>query len=164
MDLSRSVVAYKVFRNIHLDEESYSVQLELKHGLDDEESEQVILEAVDEGFLDMVKDSDPRRYKLNLDKFAEEWYELWGEVTGDRPDTPQNFDSFIENYAQSYMEEEKHSTLREMMVEEFYIALNTEATEAFLTSDFRELRDRLNNDYKGKRTPVQHFKYALNNR
>jgi hypothetical protein len=164
MELSRSVVAYKVFRNILLDEESYSVQLELKHGLDEKHSEQVILRASEEGFLDVVKDSDPRQYKVNFDKLADQWYDLWEEETGEVPVTPQNFDSFIKEYAKSYMENEEHSTIREMMVEEFYLGLNQEATETYLTNDFKELKERLGNRFTGKRPSKEYVKYGLNHR
>lgn len=164
MELSRSVVAYKVFRNIVLDEESYSVQLELKHGLDEEHSEQIILRATEEEFLEVVKDSDPQRYKVNFDKLADEWYDLWEEETGEVPVTPQNFDSFLKSYAKAYMKNEKHSTIREMMVEEFYLGLNQEATEAYLTNDFQELQERLGNKFKGKRQSKEYVKHGLNHR
>ena len=164
MELSRSVVAYKVFRNILLDEESYSVQLELKHGLDEEHSEQIILRASEEGFLDVVKGSDPRQYKVDFNQIADKWYELWEEETGEVPATPQNFDGFLKSYAKSYMKNEEHSTIREMMVEEFYLGLNQEATEAYLTNDFQELRERLGNNFKGKRPSKEYIKHGLNHR
>ncbi len=164
MELSRSIVSYKVFRNICLDEESYSVQLELKHGLDDEHSEQLILKSSEENFLRVVKDSDPRKYKVNFEKLAEEWYRLWKEETGETPVTPRNFESFLKGYIKSYMKNEKHSTVKEMLVDEFYIAINNESTKQFLSNDFLELKEELNQQYEGKRTPSEHFKYGLDHR
>jgi DNA polymerase III alpha subunit len=164
MNLSRSVVAYKVFRNIALDEESYSVQLELKHGLDDEESEQIILQASEEGYLDVVKGSSPRRYKINYEKLAEDWRNLWKAEAGEVPVTPENFESFLSSYAKSYMKHEKHSTIREMMVEDFYLGLSQKASDAYLSNDLKQLAERLGNHLEGKRPTERHIEHALNHR
>jgi hypothetical protein len=164
MEMFDSVVAYRVFRNIFMDEESYSVQLELKHGLDDEASEQVILEASEEGFLDAVKDSQPRQYQVDLDALADEWHRLWAEETGERPVTPENFDSFLKSYIRSYLRHEENSTLRDMLVEQFYLGLSQETANSYLTKDFRELRERLSKKFEGKRAPHEHIKYGLDHR
>lgn len=163
MDFARSVYVYKVFRNIYIDGESYSVQLELKHGLDDEEAEQVILEASDKDFLEVVKDSDPRRYEINYDRLLELWYSLWSEEIGERPVTPENFESFLRSYCRSYFQGEKHSTMKEMLVDEFYLAINSKSEKLVMPADFRELRDTLN-EFEGKRAPAEHFQYGLNHR
>lgn len=162
MDLCRSVVAYKVFRNILLEEKSYSVQLELKHGLDEEEAEQIILQASEEKFLDLVKDSDPQQYKVNFDKLIDEWYSLWEGEIGELPATPQKFDSFLKGYIKSYMKNEEHSTVYEMLVEGFYLGLNQEATETYLTNDYKELKERLGNNFTGKKSSKEYVKQGFN--
>lgn len=164
MDLSRSVIAYRVFRNIYIDNGSYSVQLELKHGLNEDHAEQIILEASQKGFLDLVKNSDPKEYTVDFDKLAEEWYELWEEETGETPVTPTSFEDFLKGYIKPYLKNEKHSTIKEMLVDEFYIAINSESTKTFLTNDFLELKERLNQQYEGKRTPSEHFRNGLDHR
>ncbi|MFB6100594.1 MAG: hypothetical protein ABEK16_04955 [Candidatus Nanohalobium sp.] len=164
MNIPRSALAYSVFRNIHQDRQSYSVQLELRHGMDDERAEQVILEAAEEHFLDEVKESDPIQYTVDIDKLTDLWYELWEEEVGEAPITPEKFESFLKSYIKSYFEHEKHSTLKEMLVDEFQLGLSRQKSLGRLSNDLRELSEHLNEQYDGKRSPGEHVKYGLDHR
>ncbi|QGA80537.1 hypothetical protein [Candidatus Nanohalobium constans] len=163
MDFHNSVAVYKVFRNIFLDDESNSVRLGVEHGFDDEQAEQIILGAVDEGYLDVVKDSDPREYTVDFDKLAEQWSVLWDEELDEAPVTPQNFESFLKSYIKSYFRHEKHTSLREMLVEEFYLGLTRSENHGKLSKDFRELEEELG-DFDGKRSPSEHVEHGLRHR
>ena len=163
MEVTDSVVFYRVLRNTFLDESSNSIQLGLKHGMDDVSTEQVVLEAVDKGYLDVVKGSDPRRYTVDFDRIVEDWYDLWNEV-GDVPATPENFEKFLKSYIRSYLENEKHSTLREMLMDEFQIGLSHQNAQSYLSKDFRELHDRLSQNFEGKRSSGEHIKHGLDHR
>jgi hypothetical protein len=164
MNLYESAIAYRVFRNIYLDEESYSVQLELQHDLDEEASEQVILKASEEHLLDLVEGSDPQEYTVDFSELADRWYDLWEEQIGEAPIAPENFESFLISYMKSYMKHEKHSTLREMLVDEFRIGLSNQRGKGRLSRDLEELEDHLNEQYDSKRSPGEHVQYGLNHR
>jgi hypothetical protein len=164
MNIERSSATYTVLRNIFLDEKSYSVQLELRHGINEERAEQIILEASEKHFLDHVKGTDPQQYTVDLDKIADQWYTLWEEEIGDAPITPENFESFLKSYIKSYFEHEKHSTVREMLVDEFQLGLSRQKSQGRLTNDLRELSEHINEQYDGKRSPGEHVKYGLDHR
>jgi hypothetical protein len=164
MNLFDSAIGYRVFRNIYLDEESYSVQLELKHGIEDKDAEQIILDASERHLLDVVKDSEPREYTVDFSQLAEKWYDVWEEQIGHSPITPQNFESFLISYMKSYMEHEKHSTLKEMLVDEFRIGLSHQRGKSRLSNDLEELEDHLNEQYDSKRSPGEHVQHGLNHR
>jgi len=164
MDLEDSVVFYKALRNIFVDGGGNSVQLELRHGIDDEEAEQLVLEAADKGYLDVVKGSNPREYTLNIDRLVDDWYDLWEQETSKVSATPENFESFLRSYICSYLENEKHSSIREMLVDEFLIGLNSQTSKSYLSEDFRQLMERIGQDYEGKRSSVEHIKNGLDHR
>ena len=111
-----------------------------------------------------MKDSDPREYSVNVDRLAEEWYSFWEEESGDIPATPEEFDKFLKGYIKSYLESESHSTVREMLVEEFHMRLSVQEPQSYLNSDFRELHERLSTGFVGKRGSGQHIKHGLEKR
>ncbi|MFB6159205.1 MAG: hypothetical protein ABEJ95_06145 [Candidatus Nanohalobium sp.] len=123
MDLDNSALAYQVFRYTFLDEESYSVQMELKHGLDEEKAEQIILKASEEGLLDVVQDSDPQEYSVDFDALIDRFYVYWEDEV-EELDTPVNIDSFLKGYMKSYFRAEENSSLRQMLVRDLYLGLN----------------------------------------
>lgn len=155
-------IPYKILRQIQLaDGGSYHVQMDLKAGIDEDIAEDIIEILTEADILYKVENTDPQLYDINYSYFEDLWEEQWIEETGDVPDTPVHFGTFIEHYIKSYLKEEEASTIREMLVDEFFLGLNRQ-NEKRLPQDFEELLHRLSDDYEGKRETHEHIEHGLN--
>ncbi|WEL23500.1 hypothetical protein [Candidatus Nanohalovita haloferacivicina] len=148
MDLDNSVLAYQVFRYTYLDDKSYSVQMELQHDLNDEDAEQVMLKASEQGLLQVVKDSDPEEYKVDFDALIDKFYEYWEEEL-EELNTPVAFEKFLKGYMKSYLKHEKNSSLREMLIGDLYLGLGNMDSSQGLPPGLEELYFEMSERYEG---------------
>ena len=153
---------YKILRAIHLaDGGSYSVQMNLKAGFDQDTAEEVIEALKEANILYAVKNTDPQLYDVNYSRIEGLWEEEWSENVDEVPATPVHFGTFIEHFVKSYLNSEEASTIESMLVEEFFLGLN-QINERGLPEDFEELLHRLSEQFEGKREPHEHIEHGLN--
>ncbi|MFP4038163.1 MAG: hypothetical protein ACLFTA_00065 [Candidatus Nanohaloarchaea archaeon] len=155
-------VPYEILRQIHLrDGGTYHVQLNLKAGIDQQLAREIIQVLEEAGILYRVENTDPQLFDVNYSVFPDIWEDLWIEELADVPTTPVHFGTFIENYVKSYLDTEEASNIREMLVDEFFLALNRE-NENLIPKDFEELLQEISEQYEGKKAAHQHIRDALN--
>ncbi len=155
-------IPYKILRNIHLsDGGSYHVQMDLKAGIDEELAEKVIEVMHEQGLLYRVENTDPQLYDVNYSKFEEVWKSLWIEEVADVPVEPVHFGTFLEGYMKSYLDEVENSSIREMLVAEFFIGLAHEDANR-LPNDYEELLHKLEQGYNGRLNAHEHVRHGLN--
>lgn len=155
-------IPYKILRQIHLsDGGSYHVQMDLKAGIDEDIAEKVIEIMHEEGLLYKVENTDPQLYDVNYSKFEEIWKDLWIEEVADVPIEPVHFGSFLEGYMKSYLKDEENSSIREMLVDEFFLGMTHEETSN-LPKDYEELLNHLEQNYEGKLKAYKHVRHGLN--
>lgn len=160
-----TVLPFRILRNIHHAEGgSYHVQMNLKAGMDEEYAEDVIELLDGLGLLFPVPDTDPQLYDVRYGGLVDAWYSLWEEEVDDIPITPEHFDVFLEKYIKSYLNTERNSTLREILVKDFYTGMrNLELSkeDEFLDSSFREFESRLEDRYEAPKGKHEHIQEAL---
>lgn len=161
MDIDNSVLVYQVFRYTYLDEHSYSVQMEKKHGLPGETSEQIILQAADEGLLNL-HDSQPQEYAVNFDALVDKFYEYWEDEL-EELNTPIKFDEFLKAYMKAYFQEEENSSLRDMLVHDLYLGLTNMLSQEHLPSDFEEFHSQITHRFEGPKRFRNYIQKGLNN-
>lgn len=162
MDLDNSVLAYQVFRYTFMDDKSYSVQMELKHDIDDEQAEQIMLQASEEELLDVVEGSDPEQYRVDFDALVEKFYEYWEEEL-DELNTPVAFDEFLKGYMKSYFRNEENSSLREMLEEKLYLGLSNMESSTGLPRGLDEMLNELSERYEGPKKYRDYVQKGLDN-
>lgn len=160
-----TVLPFRVLRNVHESEGgTYHIQMNLKAGMDQEYAEDVIELLDGLGLLFPVPDTDPQLYEVRYGGLVDAWYSLWEEEVDDMPITPEHFDTFLEKYIKSYLNTERNSTLREMLVKDFYTGMrNLELSkeDEFLDSSFREFEARLEDRYEAPKGKHEHIQEAL---
>ena len=155
-------IAYRILRQIHLsDGGSYSVQMDLKHGIDEDTAKEIIEEMNELGLLYEVEGTDPQLYNVNYSAFEGLWEDLWVEVIADVPTKPVHFGSFLEGYMKSYLKDVKNSSIREMLVREFLTGLNHEETSN-LPKDYEELLNFIEQRYEGSHKAYRHIRHGFN--
>jgi len=153
---------YKILRAMHLtDGGSYSVQLNLKAGFDQDNAEEAIEALTEAGLLYQVENTDPQLYDVNYSRIEGLWEAKWSEKIEDVPATPVHFGTFIEYYVRSYMNSEEVSTVEDMIVGDFFMGLN-QLNEQGLPQDYEELLHRLSEQYEGKRETHEYIQHGLN--
>ena len=162
MDLDNSVLAYQVFRYTFMDDKSYSVQMNLKHGMDEDQAEQIMLQASEEELLDVVEGSDPEQYTVNFDALVEKFYEYWEEEL-EELNTPVAFDDFLKGYMKSYFKHEENSSLREMLEEKLYLGLSNMESSKGLPRGLDEMLNELSERYEGPKKYRDHVQKGLDN-
>ncbi|QKQ98213.1 hypothetical protein GKQ38_01610 [Candidatus Nanohaloarchaea archaeon] len=162
MDLDNSALAYQVFRYTFLDDKSYSVQMELKHGIEDEKAEQIILQASEEGLLDVVEGSDPEEYTVDFDALVEKFYEYWEEEV-EELNTPVAFDDFLKGYMKAYFRNEENSSINEMLVEKLYLGLGNMESSTGLPRGLDEMLNELSERYEGPKKFRDYVQKGLDN-
>lgn len=160
-----TVLPFRVVRNVyHADEGTYHVQMNLKAGMDQEYAEEV-LDLVDGlGLVYPVPDTEPQLYKIRIQGLVEAWHNLWGEEIEKIPITPEHFNKFLERYIKSYLETERNSTIREMLVKDFFWGMKTlelSEEDEFLDPSFREFESRLEDRYESERHAHEHVQEAM---
>lgn len=162
MDLDNSVLAYQVFRYTFMDDKSYSVQMELKHDIDDEQAEQIMLQASEEELLEVVEGSDPEQYRVDFDALVEKFYEYWEEEL-EELNTPVAFDDFLKGYMKSYFRHEENSSLREMLEEKLYLGLSNMESSKGLPRGLDEMLNELSERYEGPKKYRDYLQKGLDN-
>lgn len=162
MDLDNSVLAYQVFRYTFMDDKSYSVQMELKHGMDDEQAEQIMLQASEEELLDVVEGSDPEQYTVDFDALVEKFYEYWEDEI-EELNTPVAFDDFLKGYIKSYFRHEENSSLKEMLEEKLYLGLSNMESSEGLPRGLEEMLNELSERYDGPKKYRDYVQKGLDN-
>jgi len=160
-----TVFPYRILRNVyHSDDGTYHVQMNLKAGMDQEYAEGV-LDLVDGlGLVYPVPDTDPQLFKLRVQGLVDAWYRLWEEELEHIPTTPEHFDRFLERYIESYLETERNSTIREMLVKDFFWGMKTldlSEEDEFLDPSFKEFELRLEDRYERDRHAHEHVQEAM---
>ena len=162
MDLDNSVLAYQVFRYTVMDDKSYSVQMNLKHRMDGDQAEQIMLQASEEELLDVVEGSDPEQYTVDFDALVEKFYEYWEEEL-EELNTPVAFDDFLKGYMKSYFKHEENSSLREMLEEKLYLGLSNMESSKGLPRGLGEMLNELSERYEGPKKYRDHVQKGLDN-
>ena len=161
MDIDNSALAYQVLRYTYLDDHSYSVQMNLKHGLDEEASEQIMLKASDEGLL-TLHDTDPEEYSVNFDAIVDKFYEYWEDEIEDL-NTPINLEPFLKGYAKEYFEQEENSSLKDMLFHDLYLGLTNMLSQQDLPSDFKQFHNQISHRFEGPERYRNHVQRGLEN-
>lgn len=157
---------YKILRQIHFaDDGSYSVQMDLKAGIDEEIAEEIIEIMTEQDILYPISGTDPQLYDINYASFEGLWEELWSRELDDVPATPLHFGTFMEHYVKSFLDTEESSTVREMMVDEFFVALKGREldNQNLVPESYKELLYELTDVYDGKKSVHEHIQHAFNN-
>lgn len=162
MDLDNSVLAYQVFRYTSMDDKSYSVQMELKHDIDDEQAEQIMLQASEEELLDVVEGSHPEQYSVDFDALVEKFYEYWEDEI-EELNTPVAFEDFLKGYMKSYFRNEENSSLREMLEEKLYLGLSNMESSKGLPRGLDEMLNELSERYEGPKKYRDYVQKGLDN-
>lgn len=155
---------YSVVKAIYDEETATRSDLELRDDLNVNNLEQVVLKGVEEGYFLIVENSEPEKYELNYGKLIEVWKDIWYDNLDESPPLPESFDSFLENFIKSYLNEEDYSTLEEMLYKEFYLGLSKVSSETRLSNDYRELEDTLSKGFEDKKRPAHHIRNGLRNK
>lgn len=160
-----TVLPFRVLRNVHhSDGGTYHVQMNLKAGMDQEYAEGV-LDLVDGlGLVYPEPETDPQLFDMRYQGLVEAWYDLWEEEIEDIPVTPEDFDEFLKRYIKSYLDTERNSTIREMLVKDFFWGMKTlelSEEDEFLDPSFREFESRLEDRYESQKHAHEHVQEAM---
>ncbi|MFB6174764.1 MAG: hypothetical protein ABEJ87_02190 [Candidatus Nanohalobium sp.] len=160
-----TVLPFRVLRNVHHSEDgTYHVQMNLKAGMDQDYAEEVIDLLDGLGLLEPVPGTDPMLYEVRYEGLVDAWSDLWEEEVDGIPVTPEDFDLFLERYVKSYLDTERNSTIREMLVKNFFWGLKTlelSKEDEFLDTSIEEFESRLENRYESQRHAHEHIQEAL---
>ena len=159
-------VPYKILRQIHLsDEGSYAVQMNLKAGFNEEEAYKIIDVLEEVNLVYQVEGTDPQLYDVNYSFFEELSEKLWSDITGDKIDIPVHFGTFIEHYSKAYLNEEKTSTIQEMLMDDFLVAFEGLKADKpnMIPKNYEQFVTNLSKSYRPKKNIRKHLQDALNN-
>lgn len=156
-----TVFPYRILRNVyHADEGTYPVQMKLKAGMDQSYAEEVVELLDGLGIIEPIPGTDPQLYEARLEGLVDRWREFWEQEVDEVPVTPENFEQFLKRYIESYLETERNSTIREMMVDNFYAGMKTvelSREDEFMNRSYRQLESRLEERYQGSKEMRHHI-------
>lgn len=98
---------------------------------------------------------------LDEDKLANMWQNVWETEVDAVPATPRNFPPFLSAYTHSYLRDERSSTIRRMLVDDFFQGLKIQDVSGHLPNSLKELLTELEKDYERNRHTRQHIKHGI---
>jgi hypothetical protein len=98
---------------------------------------------------------------LDKDELTETWRKAWKPEVNAVPATPRNFPPFLSAYTRSYLRDERSSTIRRMLVDDFFQGLRIQEVRGHLPDSLKELLTKLEKDYERNRHTHQHIKHGI---
>jgi hypothetical protein len=91
------------------------------------------------------------------------WWRHGGRLRSQRSTQPQprNFPPFLFAYTHSHLRDERSSTIRRMLVDDFFQGLRIQDIRGHLPDSLKELLAKLENDYERSRHTHQHIKHGI---
>lgn len=102
-----------------------------------------------------------RKNGLDQHKLTETWRKAWKTEVSAVPATPRNFPRFLSAYTHSYLRDERSSTIRRMLVDDFFQGLRIQDVRGHLPDSLEELLAELEKDYERSRHTHQHIKHGI---
>nr|EGQ40906.1 MAG: hypothetical protein J07AB56_01520 [Candidatus Nanosalinarum sp. J07AB56] len=99
--------------------------------------------------------------RLGGDALVDAWQTAWKTEVDSVPATPRNFTPFLSTYAKSYLRDEKSSTIRRMLVNDFFQGLRIQEVRGHLPDSLKQLLAELEKDYERNRHTHQHIKHGV---
>lgn len=156
--LEDSEPAYQVLRVIALRDGDILPGDVADEGFQVEEAEQILELFSKAGFLEKNGDA----YSMDISSLKQKWIELWNDEIGQELDPSGKREQFLDKYFDLYISEVENSTIRDMLVDDFFQGMREFAERDDFTPDWVEIwLMTLKQNYETVQSPRELFQDAV---